>query len=80
VNVCFKHLFDRHNKSTRLFIPDTSAERVKVIDMIPYLKSGESILTLKDSAFQPKTPEEFCGHKIGSMGATSWLAQMNKLS
>lgn len=57
-----------------------TAERVKVIDMIPYLKSGESILTLKDSAFQPKKPEEFCGHKIGSMGATSWLAQMNKLS
>ena len=57
-----------------------TAERVKVIDMIPYLKSGESILTLKGSDFQPKTPEEFCGHKIGSMGATSWLAQMNKLS
>ena len=57
-----------------------TAERVKVIDMIPYLKSGESILTLKGSEFQPKTPEEFCGHKIGSMAATSWLAQMNKLS
>jgi polar amino acid transport system substrate-binding protein len=57
-----------------------TAERVKVIDMIPYLRSGESILTLKGSDFQPKTPEEFCGHKIGSMGATSWLAQMHKLS
>lgn len=57
-----------------------TAERVKVIDMIPYLKSGESILTLKGAAYQPKTPEEFCGHKVGSMGATSWLAQMHKLS
>lgn len=57
-----------------------TAERVKVIDMIPYLKSGESILALKGSAFQPKKPEEFCGHKIGSMAATSWLAQMHKLS
>jgi len=57
-----------------------TAERVKVIDMIPYLKSGESILTLKGSSFQPKRPEEFCGHKIGSMGATSWLQQMHKLS
>lgn len=57
-----------------------TAERVKVIDMIPYLKSGESILALKGSEFQPKTPEAFCGHKIGSMAATSWLAQMNKLS
>ncbi len=57
--------FDLTNSSMYI-----TAERVKVIDMIPYLKSGESILTLKDSAFQPKTPEEFCGHKIGSMGAT----------
>ena len=57
-----------------------TAERVKVIDMIPYLKSGESILALKGGDFQPKRPEDFCGHKIGSMAATSWLQQMNKLS
>jgi len=57
-----------------------TAERLKVIDMIPYLKSGEAILSLKGSAYQPKTPEEFCGHKIGSMGATSWLQQLHKLS
>lgn len=57
-----------------------TAERVKVIDMIPYLKSGESILALKGGAFQPKRPEDFCGHKIGSMAATSWLQQMHKLS
>ena len=57
-----------------------TAERLKVIDMVPYLKSGEAILSLKGSDYQPKTPEEFCGHKIGSMGATSWLAQLQKLS
>jgi len=57
-----------------------TAERVKVIDMIPYLKSGESILAVKGSAYQPKRPEDFCGHKIGSMAATSWLQQMHKLS
>ena len=57
-----------------------TAARLKVIDMVPYLKSGEAILALKGSDYQPKTPEEFCGHKIGSMGATSWLAQLQKLS
>lgn len=57
-----------------------TAERVKVIDMVPYLKSGEAILSPKGAAYQPKTPEEFCGHKIGSMGATSWLQQLHKLS
>jgi polar amino acid transport system substrate-binding protein len=57
-----------------------TADRLKVIDMVPYLKSGESILAVKGSDCQPKTPEEFCGHKIGSMGATSWLQQLQKLS
>lgn len=67
--------FDLTNSSMYI-----TAERVKVIDMIPYLKSGESILAPKGSAYQPKKPEDFCGHKIGSMAATSWLAQMRKLS
>jgi polar amino acid transport system substrate-binding protein len=57
-----------------------TAERVKVMDMIPYLKSGESILALKGSDYQPRKPEDFCGRKIGSMGATSWLQQLRKLS
>ncbi|MBS0967311.1 ABC transporter substrate-binding protein [Chimaeribacter arupi] len=57
-----------------------TAERLKVIDMVPYLKSGEAILSLKGSDYQPKRPEDFCGHKIGSMGATSWLQQLQKLS
>ncbi|MBF9002327.1 ABC transporter substrate-binding protein [Vibrio nitrifigilis] len=55
-------------------------DRMKVIDMIPYLKSGESILSIKGSAYQPKVPEDFCGHKIGSMAGTSWLQQIQKLS
>ena len=55
-------------------------DRLKVIDMIPYLKSGESILSIKGSAYQPKVPEDFCGHKIGSMAGTSWLQQIQKLS
>ncbi|WP_372881759.1 ABC transporter substrate-binding protein [Psychromonas sp.] len=57
-----------------------TAERVKVIDMIPYLKSGESILSVKGSDYQPKLPEEFCGHTVGSMAGTSWLKQLQTLS
>ena len=57
-----------------------TADRLKVIDMIPYLKSGEAIIALKGGDYQPKVPEDFCGHKVGSMGATSWLQQLQKLS
>ncbi|MDO6461585.1 ABC transporter substrate-binding protein [Granulosicoccaceae sp. 1_MG-2023] len=57
-----------------------TAERVKVIDMIPYLKSGESILVRKGSDYQPEVPEAFCGHTIGSMAGTSWLEKLENLS
>ncbi|WP_347557580.1 ABC transporter substrate-binding protein [Robbsia sp. KACC 23696] len=57
-----------------------TAERMKVIDMVPYLKSGESLLALKGASFQPKVPEDLCGHKLGSMGGTVWLKQMHQLS
>lgn len=55
-------------------------ERLKVIDMIPYLKSGVSILSVKGSDYQPKTPEDFCGHTIGSMAGTAWLNPVKKVS
>jgi polar amino acid transport system substrate-binding protein len=56
-----------------------TAERLKVIDMVPYLKSGEAILALKGSDYQPKTPEAFAAIK-SVRWATSWLAQLQKLS
>ncbi|MDO6682369.1 MULTISPECIES: transporter substrate-binding domain-containing protein [unclassified Oceanobacter] len=57
-----------------------TADRMKVIDMIPYLKSGESILSIKGSDYQPEMPEDFCGHRIGSMAGTAWLKQLQTLS
>ena len=57
-----------------------TADRLKVIDMIPYLKSGVSILAVKGNDYQPKTPEDFCGHKIGSMAGTAWLKKIQTLS
>ncbi|WP_230389640.1 transporter substrate-binding domain-containing protein [Vibrio nitrifigilis] len=55
-------------------------DRLKVIDMIPYLKTGESILSIKGADYQPKVAEDFCGHKIGSQAGTAWLKQMKDLS
>ena len=57
-----------------------TADRLKVIDMIPYLKSGVSILAVKGNDYQPKNPEDFCGHKIGSMAGTAWLKKIQTLS
>ncbi|KAB8312494.1 ABC transporter substrate-binding protein [Erwinia endophytica] len=63
--------------ASALFI---TPERRKVIDMIPYLKTGESLLTLSSSTFKPKKPEELCGHKVGSMQGTYWLEKLHTLS
>jgi polar amino acid transport system substrate-binding protein len=57
-----------------------TAERLEIIDMVPYLKGGESILAIKGNDYQPKLPEEFCGHTIGSMAGTAWLKQLQILS
>jgi len=55
-------------------------ERAKVIDLVPYLKTGESLFTLSSSTFKPRTPEELCGHKVGSMQGTYWLEKLHALS
>ncbi len=55
-------------------------ERLKVIDMIPYLKTGQQIVSLTGSSYQPKQPEDFCGHKIGTMAGTSFLQRLQAFS
>jgi len=63
--------------ASALFI---TPERQKIIEMIPYLKTGESLITLQSSSFKPKKPEELCGHKVGSMQGTYWLEKLHALS
>lgn len=63
--------------ASALFI---TPERSKVIDMVPYLKTGESLITLSGSSFKPKKPEGLCGHKVGSMQGTYWLEKLHALS
>lgn len=63
--------------ASALFI---TPERQKVIDMVPYLKTGESLLALSDASFKPSKPEELCGHKVGSMQGTYWLEKLHTLS
>ena len=55
-------------------------ERLKVIDMVPYLKTGQQILSLTNASYQPKAPDEFCGHKIGSMAGSSFLQHLQQFS
>lgn len=47
-------------------------ERAKQIDYVPYLKTGSSIIAMKDSVHTPATPQDLCGLKVSNIRAASW--------
>lgn len=55
-------------------------ERVKQVDFVPYLKTGASLLVLKGSAYQPKTPQDLCGKRVGSIKGASWTPKLRAVS
>lgn len=54
--------------------------RLKVVDMIPYLKTGQSIVVLASSTFKPKTAEDLCGHRTSVQAGTSFLQNLQHFS
>ena len=55
-------------------------ERQKVLNFIPYIKAGSSLLVLKDAEFRPTSEKELCGKVIGSIQGASWLPKLKALS
>lgn len=55
-------------------------ERQKILDFIPYIKAGSSLLVLKDGAFRPTSEQQLCGKIVGSMQGASWLPKLKALS
>lgn len=55
-------------------------ERQKILNFIPYLKAGSSLLVLKDATFRPTGEAELCGKVVGSMQGASWLPKLKKFS
>ena len=47
-------------------------ERAKLIDYVPYLKTGSSLLVLANSAYAPTGPEALCGKRVASIKGASW--------
>ena len=46
-------------------------ERAKLIDYVPYLKTGSSLLVLANSAYAPTGPEALCGKRVASIKGAS---------
>ncbi|WP_175691297.1 ABC transporter substrate-binding protein [Burkholderia anthina] len=55
-------------------------DRVKQVDFVPYLKTGASLLVAKGSAFLPKTPQDLCGKRVGSIKGASWTPKLRTVS
>lgn len=55
-------------------------ERAKIINYVPYLKTGSSLLVLKSSTAKPADPSALCGMKISSIKAASWTPKLQAVS
>lgn len=55
-------------------------ERQKVVDFIPYIYAGSSILVLSGSEFKPAKVEELCGKSVGSIQGASWIPKLLAVS
>jgi polar amino acid transport system substrate-binding protein len=55
-------------------------ERTKLIDFIPYLKTGASLVVLAASQYAPAGPEALCGKRVASIKGASWTPKLQKVS
>ena len=55
-------------------------ERAKQVDYIPYMKTGGSLIALKNAAFLPQQPADLCGKKVSSIKGAAWIAKFAKVS
>jgi polar amino acid transport system substrate-binding protein len=57
-----------------------TAARAKVVDYIPYAKTGGSLMVRSDDTFAPKRPEELCGRRVGNLKGAAWVPELQKSS
>ncbi|URN90277.1 MAG: ABC transporter substrate-binding protein [Pseudomonas protegens] len=55
-------------------------ERQRILNFVPYIKAGSSLLVLKDAPFRPTSEQQLCGKIVGSMQGASWLPKLKALS
>lgn len=55
-------------------------ERLRIVDMVPYYKTTESVLVAKGSSYQPKGKMDLCGKTIASIKGAKFPEQLAKIS
>ncbi len=54
--------------------------RAKVVDYVPYAKTGGSLMVRSDDSFAPKKPEDLCGKRVGNLKGAAWVPELQKTS
>lgn len=54
--------------------------RAKVVDYVPYAKTGGSLIVRAEDDFAPKRPEDLCGKRVGNLKGAAWVPELQKTS
>src|SRR5690625_1346842 len=55
-------------------------ERAELIDYVPYLKTGSSLIVKTTSEVEPAGPQDLCGMKVSNIKAASWRPKVLRVS
>lgn len=54
--------------------------RARVVDYVPYAKTGGSLIVRSGDDFAPKKPEDLCGKRVGNLKGAAWVPALQKTS
>lgn len=55
-------------------------ERHKLINYVPYLTTGSSLLVLASDSYAPRDVDALCGKRVGTIKGASWTPKLAKVS
>ena len=55
-------------------------ERYKLVNYVPYLKTGSSLIVLSGSKFAPANENDLCGKRVSSIKGASWTPKLANVS
>jgi len=55
-------------------------ERARLVDYVPYLKTGSSFVVLEGGGYAPQQLAELCGKRIASIKGASWTPKLARFS
>lgn len=53
-------------------------KRAQTVDYVPLFQTGDSLISLKGSKYQPAKPKELCGHTVGVIKGASVIPKLHK--